>query len=144
MEIGEYNSVVYELGIRDISGLVANFYKADRDITLAVTQLVDATTELFDEVWASLIPVDTSFMLEHRRIRKTSSGLGFDAGWDAADFLGAGLAFYPFFQEFGTVKMAAQPSLGPAYEYIAPMFQSDLRSILQGAIERLNRSGGDF
>lgn len=137
--IGDYNGVTFDLGIRNEQGLAANFYAADVAITNAMRQHVRNTADAFDAVWEALIPVDTAFMLEHRHIVISPSGLAFEAGWDVSDFVGAGLAFYPVFQEFGTYKMAAQPSLGPAYETIAPEFTSGMGEILRAAVARLNR-----
>jgi len=139
VDLGSYNGTAFELGIRDTSALVANFYKADREIERAMIRHVREITEIFDSVWESLTPVDTAFMVTHRHIRLTKSGLGFEAGWDASEFLNAGFAFYPFFQEFGTRMMAAQPSLGPAYRYIEPIFRDGTREIVQAAIARLNQ-----
>ena len=139
MDIGDYNGVHFELGIRETGGLAANFHAADAAITAAMQAHVLQTADAFDAVWEALTPVDTYYMVEHRRILMLPSGLGFEAGWDASDFLGMGLAFYPWFQEFGTYKMSAQPSLGPAFEEIAPQFQSGMSEILSAAIARLNR-----
>jgi HK97 gp10 family phage protein len=75
-------------------------------------------------------------MVEHRHIILTNGGLGFEAGWDAGEFP---RAFYPYFQEFGTSRMRAQPSLGPAYQYIAPQFAVDMSDVLRAAIARLSR-----
>lgn len=140
MQLGDYNSIDFELGIRDTRGIAANFHRADAEIEDAMVSLVGRYTDILDRVWESLTPVDKGFMVAHRHIRITRSGLGFEAGWDAADFFDAGLAFYPVFVEFGTSRMAAQPSLGPAYEYITPLFQADMRDVIRGAIQRLEGS----
>lgn len=137
----EYNGIEFELGIRNTGGVAANFHRADREIDSAMRAHVRQTTEIMDSVWESLTPVDRAFMVNHRRIKITKGGLAFEAGWDAADFFGAGLEFYPFYQEFGTYKMAAQPSLGPAYQYVAPIFRDGMTDILRAAIARLGASG---
>lgn len=139
MNIGEYNGITFELGIRDTSGLAANFHRADVGIESAMRALVQKHTAILDTVWESLTPVDTAFMVTHRHIRITRSGLGFEAGWDASDFFNAGHPFYPWFVELGTYKMRAQPSLRPAYRYVAPLFQSDMRDVLRATIQRLDR-----
>jgi HK97 gp10 family phage protein len=134
--IGEYNGVTFELGIRNRQGLAANFHAADTAVTAAMRDLVTRTVSVFDSVWESLTPVDKGFMVEHRHIILTNGGLGFEAGWDAGEFP---RAFYPYFQEFGTSRMRAQPSLGPAYQYIAPQFAVDMSDVLRAAIARLSR-----
>lgn len=141
MNVGEYNGVTFELGIRDTRGLAANFHAADEAIADAMRALTARTVGVFDSVWESLTPIDTAFMVTHRHITVTPSGLGFEAGWDASEFFGAGLAFYPWFQEFGTRYMSAQPSLGPAYRYVAPQYAADMRDVLRATIQRLDRRG---
>lgn len=139
MDIGEYNGIVFELGIRDTSALVANFHRADAGLAAAMVAVVDRNLDVFDTVWHALTPVDTGRMRRLRHIRRTRSGLAFEAGWDAAEFFAEGQAFYPFFQEFGTSRHRAQPSLGPAYRYMVPHFQADMRDVLRATINRLGR-----
>lgn len=139
MDVGSYNGIRFELGIRDTRATAANFHAADAAIAAAMRGVVRAHTDIFDDVWESLTPVDTSFMVTHRHTVLTKGGLGFEAGWDASEFFAAGLPFYPVFQELGTWKMRAQPSLGPAYRYIAPLFAADMSRVLRGTINRLGR-----
>lgn len=137
----EYNGITFELGVRDTSGLAANFYAADREITRAMQRVVRDGAQLVQDVTQALSPVDTGFMQAHVRQTITRSGLAFEVGWDASDFFAIGEAFYPFFQEFGTVKMRAQPSLGPAYRYAAPIIAADSRAVLAAAIQRIGARG---
>lgn len=137
--LGSYNGITFELGIRNTQAVAANFHRADAQIGRDMRRVVDRNLDVFDTVWSALIPVDTTRMLRRRRIVRTHGGLGFEAGWDATDFVGEGLAFYPFFQEFGTYKMRAQPSLGPAYRYIAAHFSADVSSTLRGSIGRIGK-----
>lgn len=123
-----------ELAVRDLSGLVANFYAAEAAVLEAFKQAARNAAELIQQVVQSICAVDTGFMREHVRAWFTQSGLGFEVGWDASDFLGAGLAFYPFFVEFGTRYMAAQPALMPAYDYVAPMYQQDVAELVRVAL----------
>lgn len=79
-----------------------------------------------------LSPVDTGFMREHVGA-ETSEGdgvFGFEAGWRAEEFRNEGFAPYYLFQEFGTVFMAPQPSLGPAWNELRPHFMDDAADIL--------------
>lgn len=84
-----------------------------------------------------LAPKDTWFMAEHVKILYAYNGLAFEVGWDAADFEEAGHhAFYPWFQEFGTSKMRAQPSLGPAWNDLYPQYIDALGDVMLAAAER--------
>lgn len=99
---------------------------------------VRAAARMLDEMTVRC-PVDTGFMRDHIRVRLFQNDLMFEAGWDVMDFVEAGFAFYPYFQEFGTVKMAAQPTLGPATRVVMPEYRADVRVEVQAAMSRLTR-----
>jgi HK97 gp10 family phage protein len=132
----EYGSSAYELGIRDLSGLIANFHALDEDLQTEIRAAVKESAGDTRTLTEMLAPKDTGFMSEHVLERITESGFGFDVGWDAGDFFEAGFAFYPFYQEFGTSIMAAQPSLGPAWEEVKPQHRERIRAAAQRAVQR--------
>lgn len=127
---------IFELGIQNLNGLVANFYAADAVAQDDMRTVVAETANDVGALTAMLSPVDRGFMSDHVREIISASGLGFEVGWDAADFFEAGLAFYPFFQEFGTRYMPAQPSLGPAWDTIRPQFQERIGDVCRDALAR--------
>lgn len=130
------NGIHFELGVRNISALVANLHAADEEIQLALRAAAHSAAELLVEVVQQTCAVDTGFMRDHVRAWFTPSGLGFEVGWDAGEFFEAGLAFYPWFVEFGTRYMAAQPSLLPGYDYVVPIYQEDIADLVRLAIAR--------
>lgn len=75
-----------------------------------------------------LSPFDTGYMSGKVKTvyHFSAEELYFETGWDANDFYGIGKEFYPFFQEFGTSKMRAQPSLNPAFNDQAPLYLADI------------------
>lgn len=73
---------------------------------------------------------DTFHMRENIRIETDDDGLGVDVGWRHEDFTNEGFAPYYLFQEFGTLYMPAQPSLGPAASELEPLFYGDAADIL--------------
>jgi HK97 gp10 family phage protein len=125
-----------ELSVRNIDGLAANFYAADREIAAAMRDAARSAAELVQQVTQQTCAVDTGFMRDHVRIWFTPSGLGFEVGWDADDFFAAGHPFYPFFVEYGTRFMAAQPALEPAYDYVVPIYRDDVSDLIRAAVER--------
>lgn len=131
-----YNSREYELGVRNLDALVANFYKADAQAQIEFRAAVQEAGHETRDLTEFLAPKDTWFMSEHVHVHFTPSGLGFDVGWNASDFIEADLAFYPVFQEFGTKHMAAQPSLGPAYEQMRPNFEKNIAQSCSRALAR--------
>jgi hypothetical protein len=127
-----------ELGIRSEQAIALNFYAAERDILDAAKLAAERGGELLRTVVQSICAVDTGYMRDHVRLWLSASGLVFEVGWDATDFLGAGLAFYPFFVEYGTRYMAAQPALGPAWTYVQPIYAADVRELIAVAVARRN------
>lgn len=139
--IPDYTAINFTLGVRGTRGLAANFYAADRDILQAMRDLTKRGAQLIVDVTRQLAPVRTGFMRDHVAYELLPSGLGYEAGWRESDFTAAGLPFYPLFQELGTRFMAANPSLGPAAQYVAPILLHEGRDILRAAIERLEQRG---
>lgn len=133
-----YGALHFELGVRALQGLAANFHKADqeaqREIKAAVRQSAEDTLALA----IMLCPKRTGFMSENIKVRYTASELAFEVGWEAADFYEAGFAFYPFFVEFGTRFMSAQPSLGPAWEHERSAFEQNVAQAIRSSIARLH------
>lgn len=103
-----------ELSVRNSTAVVANIYAADRMIKHELADAVKDTAEYVRAQTYRMAAVDTSFMRDHIRIFTTPKSLVYEVGWDVLDFVGEGKAFYPFFVEFGTRNMAAQPALIPA------------------------------
>lgn len=134
-----YNALHFELGVRNLQALAANFHTLDVELQKDVRALVRETAQDTRDLTEVLAPKDTLFMSEHVDWWLTESELGFEVGWHVDDFVEAGLAFYPFFQEFGTRFMSAQPSLGPAWEANAPIFTERLTRLLRESVARLER-----
>jgi HK97 gp10 family phage protein len=135
--MAQYGAVHLELGVRSLAALSANFHAADLIMAEQMRMEVAQTARDVGDLTSLLSPKDTTFMSQHVHEWFTPSGLGFEVGWDVMDFVENGLAFYPYFQEFGTRYMAAQPSLGPAFDHIAPEFQRRISAIIATSIARL-------
>jgi HK97 gp10 family phage protein len=135
--VAEYGGLQFELSTRDLTALVANFHKSDVWLQEQLRDLVRRSAEQLRDLVQQLAPYDTGFMHDHVRIYFTPSGFGFEVGWSADDFLSAGLAFYPWFQEFGTRVMMAQPSLGPASDTILPLYRDAVSELVVESIALL-------
>lgn len=116
--------------------LAARFYSADKPMIREARRLVKDQGQFTKELVQFFSPVDTTFMQQHVGVWYTRDGLAFSVGWDAAEFIAAGLEFYPPFQEYGTSKMHAQPSLGPGYREGAKSFEDATRDWYRRALER--------
>lgn len=125
-----------DLSFRNTSATIANIFALDADVQIAVVQLVHKAGEFCRELTYFLAPVDTSFMRDNIRVTFGPKGYTFEVGWLEEDFIAAGLAFYPIYQEFGTRFMAAQPSLVPAYNETKEWFLPALSAEIQAAAAR--------
>lgn len=126
-----------ELSVRNVAATVVNLYAYDKRIKRDVKKLVREYGELTKELTQFFCAVDTGFMRDHVVTLYTPSGLGWETGWDVMDFVEAGLPFYPFWVEFGTELMVAQPALTPAYRETEAEFRAALRERVRRAVSSL-------
>lgn len=134
-----YNSLHFELGVRNLQGLATVFHRADGEIEEGARALVEETAKDTRDLAYLIAPKRTHFLADHIKYWLTQSGLGFEVGWDATDFAEAGLDFYPVYVEFGTRFMEAQPSVGPAWDHNSPIFREKLATMMRQAIDRIGR-----
>lgn len=125
-----------QLSFRNTAAVIANIYATDDALQEAVVAMVHEAGQYCKDLAYFYSPVDTGFMREHLRVIYGPKGYSFEVGWLQEDFLSAGLAFYPVFQEFGTRFMSAQPSLTPAYQDTTVWFLPALSAELNAAVER--------
>lgn len=133
---------VFELSVRNSAAVIANLYRFDTEAKDQIRALVQRQAESLRRLTQQFAPVDTGYMRDHVLARYGPEGFSFEVGWDATDFIGEGKAFYPFFQEFGTARMPAQPSLGPAWREVEPRFMNALRFLLQQLAADHSATGG--
>lgn len=129
-----------ELSMQAVSGMVANLYKADAEIFLELQQLARRFGEELQQQVEFYTPVDTGFMQAHVRLMFSNDGTVFEVGWLADDFFSEGLAFYPWFVEYGTAYMAAQLPLTSAYGELAPLYEAEVGAAVSRAIQRISLS----
>lgn len=128
-----------DLSQKSVSATVARFYKADADCQAGMQAATKSAGEFCRELTAFYAPKRTLFMSRNVRTIYSSEGLSFETGWLAEDFSRAGLPFYPPYQEFGTQRMAANPSLYPAYKETQRYYQDEIRANIRAAVERRAR-----
>lgn len=124
------------LSTRNTSGVIANMFAADKRAVSAIKRTVRDTGFAEYSIALGLVPRDTGFMADNLTLEFLPSELGYELGWSEEDFTAAGLAFYPVFQEFGTSRMPAQPSLFPARDTVRPQFHANLRRNIRAALRR--------
>lgn len=132
------NSLRLELGVRGVSGAARNLHTYDRQCVANIRRAVRRHGERLKNRTKELTPVDTGHMRDSVQTVYTPDRLMFDTGWDATDFYGRGLEFYPFFVEYGTVHMAGRFPLTRASREVMPEFRADVREAVQQAIAGLS------
>lgn len=116
----------FELSVRGTAQIENELAAKHKGFIRKLQKIVKNYGEATRELTAFLSPYRTGYMSSKVRTFYRSDRLVFETGWSADDFLGKGFQFYPFYQEFGTVNHAAQPSLTPAFREMAPLFQRDI------------------
>lgn len=122
--------------IRDEQALYANFRAFDRTYVASVKRTVKRNGARMLELIRAYVAFDTGRMLRLARVDYSASGLTFEGGWSAQDFYAEGEPFYPPFVELGTSRMAAQPSLLPAYQEIQGRLREDLLRDMRRSVNR--------
>ena len=136
--IGEFNVSVT---VVNLDGLTARLERGGKKARQAILDAVGESAARLEQRTIDLCPKDTGYMAEHVRTDFSDKGFIFETGWDATDFEGTTDAqghprsFYPFFVEFGTRHMAAQPSLSIAYAEEEPRYKAALDDALRRALE---------
>lgn len=130
---------LFELSFRNQAAVIANVMRFEDNALAEIRALVVEYGEKARALTQSFAPVRTGWMRDHVRTRYGPLGYSWETGWDANDFIGQGLSFYPWFVEFGTRFMGAQPSLTPAYNIVAPQFHAALSAKLAALAARGGR-----
>lgn len=137
-----YAAVNMELGVRGTEALKRSYRTYDRRSEWAMRDVVRRGAALVRTITMELAPVHSGKMREDVKIKITDKGFAYEVGWYVEDYLSEGMAFYPWYQEFGTFKMAAQPSLRPAFRYSEPIILADMRDTQRRILEHMNRTTG--
>lgn len=125
-----------DLQTRNASALVANLYQWDRRFQRDVRSLVQDIGRDARAAARTIVPYDTGFMHDHLRLEFSPSGLVWSLGWLEREFAAAGLPFYPPYQEFGTLFMPAQPTLGPAARHVEEDMRIRLAELMRASAAR--------
>lgn len=139
---GDFNRRVR---VRNADALKANLGRLLKSAKKAVRLSVSEAADRITARTIDLCPKDTFYMSEHVRTTFSKAGFTFTVGWDALDFIGTTddkgqlRSFYPFFVEFGTRHMRAQPSLSIAYVEERPRYQAALAAAMKNAYARTAR-----
>lgn len=120
-----------------------------RSFDVQMTEEIIATNDEYRLITTDLIgwiaPKRTGFMSEHPESQLTPRGFAFQAGYFEDTFLeqlaamGLRPRFYPPYQEYGTRFHAAQPSVEPAFEIIAPEYTAAVNDILARSVRDFGR-----
>ena len=138
--IGEFNMSVT---VVNLDGLTARLERGGKAARQAILDAVGESAARLEQRTIDLCPKASGYMSEHVRTDFSNAGFIFETGWDQSDFLGTTdeqghpRSFYPFFVEFGTKHMAAQPSLSIAYAEEQPRYMAALDKALADALNNV-------
>ena len=138
--IGEFN---VNVTVVNLDGLTARLERGGKRARQAILDAVGESAARLEQRTIDLCPKLSGYMAEHVRTDFSNKGFIFETGWDAQDFLGTTdaedkpRAFYPFYVEFGTRHMAAQPSLSIAYAEEEPRYKAALSEAMHRALDDL-------
>lgn len=127
-------------GVRDDRALIRNIYAADRIAVEAIRATTRRSGTRAYKAAQRYCPVDTRFMKDNMRLEFSDDDLIWELGWDEGDFEAAGLPFYPPYQEYGTSRNVAQPSVTPAHFEEEPRYQRELARDIEAALARRRAS----
>lgn len=116
-------------------GIIANLYATNARIHADIVALNKLWAARTKEIAREIVPFDTGRMQRSIVEEFSKMGLVFHVKYDKTVFDRDGVEYYPPWVEFGTYRMAARPTLGPAYrrasvEY-APALRAAIRSVIR-------------
>lgn len=109
-----------------------------REIVSATTDRLRGVVELIAPVGPSFVRSNGTvheggFLRDHVSAQVSDDGFAGTVGWLPGPFLEAGDPPYYMFQELGTRFAPAQPSLGPAFDEVAPQFRAEVEQAVADA-----------
>lgn len=129
----------FEISVRGVAQIHNDLSKKNQRFVRRLQRIVKTYGETTRALVQFLAPVDTAFMQQNVKTFYSADGLSFEVGWDVMDFVNIGQPFYPVYQELGTERMSAQPSLMPAFQDQHPLFAADVYAAAYDEWERLGR-----
>lgn len=126
----------FNLVVRGAGGVVANLRQYPEDVKANVRVVMRRSMERAYAIAAANCPydvleLDDFHMIDVLRQEMTEAELGYFVGFLAKDFREAGQPPYYLFTEYGTIKMRAQPCIGPAREQETPRLRRELKGALR-------------
>lgn len=125
------------VGVRNATGVVANFHAAQREVPDAVRVVIRTAARAHRKLAQSLAPYRTGRLKRSITSRLSEQGLAYTVFPDPEVFRREGQPPYFIFQEFGTIKMAAQPYLLPSYRTMAPIVRRDTAAAVRRSVNSM-------
>lgn len=118
--------------IRGMQGLLANLHRLDEAAKDRVREVVVRGAADTHRLAFELCPKDTGRMARSLTTEFSPEGFVFTLFYDEEQFPDT---YYPPYVEFGTRFSPAQPSLGPAFETMAPHIADDVLAAIRAAMD---------
>ena len=125
---------------------IANLRQYGRNVIGAMQKITVASGRRLQADAMRRAPVDEGYMRTRIRLVLSAQKLAYQVGYDEADFIGHGLAFYPVFQELGfrhwlSGEFIQNPHLKPAHLVEGPRYYREVAQALRQSAARLRRAG---
>jgi hypothetical protein len=126
-----------EFSVTGQKGIIANLYSFDHELRRDIVMLNRRFAPHTRGIAQAIVPVDTGRSRHALTAELSPEELTFKVFYDKSVYDNDGVAYYPQFFELGTSRQAAQPTLIPAFERVAPQYNAELRDAIRGAIRRI-------
>lgn len=128
-------------GVRNATGVIANLHAAHPKVAGAVRQVVKTSARAHRNLAKSLAPFDTGRLKRSIVSQLSEQGLSYLVFPDPEVFRKEGQPPYFIFQEFGTIKMTAQPYLLPSHRTMAPIVRRDVAAAIRREVNSMRGRG---
>lgn len=127
-----------------VRATIANLRQYGRGSIADVQAITDKSGRRALATAKRLAPRDSGYMVSKLQLVISEKRLAWRIGYDEADFIGRGLAFYPVFQELGfrhwlSGEFIQNPHIRPAHALEAARYAADIAKALRRRAVAMSR-----
>lgn len=120
----------YKISVHGLDNTLEKLSALDWRLALDLRTVVQANANRLEREAKARCPVRTGNLRNSIKAETHAGGLNADVGPRKPD------GWYAHFLEWGTVKMAARPFMGPAWEAVRPRYIADVTAAVARALKR--------
>lgn len=127
-------AVTIELRVTNLSAVIANIYRFDRDAQRGMRNAAIRAGEFCKHTARQFVDVDTGRTYNAIETDYGDAGLSFETYVDPEPFARDGVEFYPWWLEMGTRFRPATPFLFPAFRLTEPILKAEVAREIRAAL----------